>query len=172
MHLLSQIIYSCKTLYMFRTVFSSIIRSSKLRVQQWYMSNSCCYMLLSGMRWNSVLSYCRNIFRCTDLWMLNLNVVACSAKGSGFLKYRELTESASCGPVSFWRRVIRRTARACLPLQELMWWNVDILSSVSSLNPNPILGSRRNSFCRMSRILTLPLIAINEMHLLTFFVPQ
>ena len=34
MHLLCQIIYSCKTLYMFRTVFPSIIRSSKLRVQQ------------------------------------------------------------------------------------------------------------------------------------------
>jgi len=42
MHLLSQIIYSCKTLYMFRTVFPSIIRSSKLRIQQWYMSN-CNY---------------------------------------------------------------------------------------------------------------------------------
>jgi len=41
MHLLSQIIYSCKTLYMFRTVFQSIIRSSKLRIQQRYMSNSC-----------------------------------------------------------------------------------------------------------------------------------
>ena len=50
MHLLSQIIYSCKTLYMFRTVFPSIIRSSKLRIQQRYMSNSCCYLLLSGMR--------------------------------------------------------------------------------------------------------------------------
>jgi hypothetical protein len=34
MHLLSQIIHSCKTLYMFRTVFPSIIRSSKLRIQQ------------------------------------------------------------------------------------------------------------------------------------------
>ena len=43
MHLLSQIIYSCKTLYMFRTVFPSIIRSSKLSIQQRYMSNSCCY---------------------------------------------------------------------------------------------------------------------------------
>jgi hypothetical protein len=52
MHLLSQIIYFCKTLYMFRTVFPSIIRSSKLRIQQRYMSNSCCYLLLSGMRWN------------------------------------------------------------------------------------------------------------------------
>jgi len=30
---------------MFRTVFSSIIRSSKLRVQQRYMSNRCCYLL-------------------------------------------------------------------------------------------------------------------------------
>jgi hypothetical protein len=39
MHLLSQIIYSCKTLYMFRTVFPSIIRSSKLRIQQRYTSN-------------------------------------------------------------------------------------------------------------------------------------
>jgi hypothetical protein len=32
-HLLSQIIYSCKTLYMFPTFLSSIIRSSKLRIQ-------------------------------------------------------------------------------------------------------------------------------------------
>ena len=48
MHLLSQIIYSCKTLYMFRTVFPSIIRSAKLRIQQRYMSNSCCYLLLAA----------------------------------------------------------------------------------------------------------------------------
>jgi hypothetical protein len=33
MHLLSQIIYSCKTLYMFRMVFPSIIRSSKLHIR-------------------------------------------------------------------------------------------------------------------------------------------
>ena len=52
MHLLSQVIYSCKTLYMFRTGFQSIIRSSKLRIQQRYMSNSCCYLLLSGVSWN------------------------------------------------------------------------------------------------------------------------
>jgi len=43
MHLLFQIIYSCKMLYMFWTVFPSVIRSSKLHIQQWYMSNSCCY---------------------------------------------------------------------------------------------------------------------------------
>jgi len=54
MHLLSQIIYSCKTLYMFWTVFPPIIRSSKLRIQQQYMSNSCCYLLLSAIRWSSV----------------------------------------------------------------------------------------------------------------------
>jgi hypothetical protein len=48
MHLLSQIIYSCKTLYIFRTVFPSIIRSSKLCIQDRY----------NGMRWNcsSILS--------------------------------------------------------------------------------------------------------------------
>ena len=51
-HLLSQNIYSCKTLYMFRTVVPSIIRSSILRIQQRYMSKSCCYLLLSGMRWD------------------------------------------------------------------------------------------------------------------------
>jgi len=34
--LLSQIIYSRKTLYIFRTVFPSIIRSSKLHIQQRY----------------------------------------------------------------------------------------------------------------------------------------
>jgi len=51
MYLLSQIIDSCKMVYMFRKIFPSIIRSSKLRIQQRYMSNSCCYLLLSGMRW-------------------------------------------------------------------------------------------------------------------------
>ena len=59
MDLLSQIIYSCKTIYMFRTGFPSIIRSSKLRIQQRYMSNSCCYLLLAGMRWNAVPSHPR-----------------------------------------------------------------------------------------------------------------
>jgi len=57
MHLLCQIVHSSKTLYMFRTAFSSIIRSSKLRIQQRYMSNSCCYLLLSGMRWNCMEFY-------------------------------------------------------------------------------------------------------------------
>jgi hypothetical protein len=52
MHLLSHICYPRKTLYIFRTVLPSIIRSSKLRTQQRHMSNSCCYLLLSGMRWN------------------------------------------------------------------------------------------------------------------------
>jgi len=42
MHLLSQIIYSRKKLYMFRTIFPSIIRSSKLPIQQRCKSNSCC----------------------------------------------------------------------------------------------------------------------------------
>ena len=37
MHMLSQIIDSCKTLYMFRTDFPSIIRNSKLRIQQRYV---------------------------------------------------------------------------------------------------------------------------------------
>jgi len=46
MHLLSQIIYSCKMLYVFQSVFLSIIRSSKVRIQQRYMSDSCCYLLL------------------------------------------------------------------------------------------------------------------------------
>jgi len=39
MHLLSQIIYSCKTLYMLWTVFPSISWSSKQRIWQRYMSN-------------------------------------------------------------------------------------------------------------------------------------
>jgi len=59
MHLLSQIIYSCKTLYMFRTVFSSVIRSTKLRVQQRYTSNSCCYLLqqVAAAVWHITLLY-------------------------------------------------------------------------------------------------------------------
>jgi hypothetical protein len=44
----SHIIYSCKTLYMFRTVFPPIIRSSKLLIQQRYMSKCCCYLLLAA----------------------------------------------------------------------------------------------------------------------------
>jgi Ca2+/H+ antiporter len=45
MHLLSQIIYSCKTLYMFRAVFPSNIRSSKLRIQhRQTAAATCCYL--------------------------------------------------------------------------------------------------------------------------------
>jgi hypothetical protein len=49
MHLLSQFIYSCKTLYMFRTVFPSIIRSSKTAYTAAVYFKQ---LLLSGMRWN------------------------------------------------------------------------------------------------------------------------
>jgi hypothetical protein len=56
-HLLSQIIYSCKTLYMFRTVFPSIIRSSKLQFHL-IPDNSRClaytvvvYGILSSWWW-------------------------------------------------------------------------------------------------------------------------
>jgi len=52
MHMLSQIIYSCKTLYMFRTVFPSIIRSSKLRIQQGIYVKQ---LLLSVMRCNGTV---------------------------------------------------------------------------------------------------------------------
>jgi len=57
MHLLSQIIYSCKSLYMFQKVFPSIIRSSKLSIQQRYMSNSCCYLQVAAAIWNIPLLY-------------------------------------------------------------------------------------------------------------------
>jgi len=68
MHLLSQIIYSCKTLYVFRTVFPSIIRSSKLRIQQWYMSNRCCYLLqqVAAAVWHIPVLYTQ--FWATDDW--------------------------------------------------------------------------------------------------------
>jgi len=42
---------------MFRTVFPSIMRNSKLRIQQRYMSNSCCYLLLSAAGSSSCLAY-------------------------------------------------------------------------------------------------------------------
>ena len=59
MHLLSQIICSCKTLYMLRTVFPSIIRSSKLRISSPIAagSSSCLtytvavYAVLSSLWW-------------------------------------------------------------------------------------------------------------------------
>ena len=68
MHLLSLIIYSSKTLYMFWTVFPSNIRSSKLRIQQRYMSNSCCYLLLSGMRWNWLKTYTLAAYAVLSSW--------------------------------------------------------------------------------------------------------
>ena len=42
---LSQIIYSCKTLYMFRTFFQSITRSSKPCIQQRYSTTNKMHML-------------------------------------------------------------------------------------------------------------------------------
>jgi hypothetical protein len=52
MHLLSQIIYSCKTLYMFRTVFPSISRSSEV---------AC----------TATVYVKQLLLRRTDLWLLN-----------------------------------------------------------------------------------------------------
>jgi len=50
MHLLSQIIYSCKMLYMFWTVFPSIIRRSKLHIQQ-LTYTVAVYAVLSSWWW-------------------------------------------------------------------------------------------------------------------------
>jgi hypothetical protein len=44
----SEIIYSCKKLYMFRTVFPSIIRSSKLHIQQQACVNQLLLLAASG----------------------------------------------------------------------------------------------------------------------------
>jgi len=95
-HLLSQIIYSCKTLYMFRTVFPSIIRSSRLHIQQQaYVkqlllpaASSLELLMMDGKTvWNmqcvlrekiigetgaSCWFYYRNILRCADLWTSDL----------------------------------------------------------------------------------------------------
>ena len=38
----SQFIYFCKTLYMFQTVFPSIIRSSKLHIRRQTVTATCC----------------------------------------------------------------------------------------------------------------------------------
>jgi len=67
MHLLSQIIYSRKTLYIFRTVFPSITRSSKLRIQQRYMSNRCCYLLLAAGS-SSSLTYTVAVYAVLSSW--------------------------------------------------------------------------------------------------------
>jgi len=50
MHLLSQIIYSRKMLYMLRTVLPSIIGSSKQHIQQLFDIHRCCIRSL-GPRW-------------------------------------------------------------------------------------------------------------------------
>ena len=65
----SQIIYSCKTLYMFRAVFPSIMRSSRLHIQQQaYVKQlllpAASVPTLAASGW----LYYRNILWCTDLW--------------------------------------------------------------------------------------------------------
>jgi len=57
---------------MFRTVFPSIIRSSKLRIQQRNMSKSCCYLLLSGMRWNCIPCHPRQQQVAAVVWHIPL----------------------------------------------------------------------------------------------------
>ena len=68
MHLLSQIIYSCKTLCMFRTVFPSIITSSKLRIQQQYMSNK---QLLLAAGSSNCLTYTVAVYASFELLMMD-----------------------------------------------------------------------------------------------------
>jgi len=79
LHLLSQIIYSCRTLYMFRTVFPSIIRSSKLRIQQRYMSNSCCYLLPAAGN-SSCLTYTFAVYAVFSSWWWT-GIRVCSTGG-------------------------------------------------------------------------------------------
>jgi len=63
----SQFIYFCKTLYMFQTVFLSIIRSSKLHIQRqvlvWQIPDALC-AVLSSWWWTEKLSEtCRASYR-------------------------------------------------------------------------------------------------------------
>ena len=54
MHNISNLFYFGTTLYMFRTVFSSIIRSLRLYIQQQIYVIKFCGCLLAGTRWISI----------------------------------------------------------------------------------------------------------------------
>jgi hypothetical protein len=114
MHLLSHIIYSCKTLYMFRTVIPSIIRSSKLRIQQRYVSNSCCLLLL-GIRWNCssisspfIMTVCNISINEESVIVVNYN----NDQSQRLLSLRIFLGTDSCLPMSV-RSIVTegRTAR-------------------------------------------------------------
>jgi len=49
-HLLSQIIYSCETLYKFRTSFRPSSGAQDCVYSDRHLSNSCCYLPLGAMR--------------------------------------------------------------------------------------------------------------------------
>ena len=51
---MSQFILFGVTLYMFRTVFLSIIRSSRLYIQQQACQTDTAYRLLAGTSWNII----------------------------------------------------------------------------------------------------------------------
>jgi len=63
MHLLSQIIYFCKTLYMFRS-FRPSSGAQDCTYSNRHTSNSCCYLLLSAMRWtvSQIIYSCKTLY--------------------------------------------------------------------------------------------------------------
>jgi len=67
MRLLSEIIYSCKTLYMFRTVFPSIIRSSKLRIQGQVYVKQLLLPVAAGS--SSCLTYTVAVYAVLSSWL-------------------------------------------------------------------------------------------------------
>jgi hypothetical protein len=92
MHLLSQIIYSCKTLCMFRTVFPSIIRSSNLRIQQWHMSDSCCYR-----GWDKLVHFVASPTASVTVLILNVSIpIVQPTRYTRYLKLFILVKRCMC----------------------------------------------------------------------------
>jgi len=69
MHQCLNLFYFWKTLYMFRTVFPSIIRRSRLYIQQQAHVKQNCWLLAA-----SCWIYYRNIIRCTAIWTSDKSV--------------------------------------------------------------------------------------------------
>ena len=124
---------------MFRTVSLSIIRSSSLHTQQWYMSYRIAYSLLAIWQISaSSWFYYKNLSRCKVTWSSNI-----SKRGFSYLNYVQ---------IDFCSYLLQYfNAVYCIKRLNVLWSSIYqrdciLLQNVTSDSTQPIYGSGSTYF--------------------------
>ena len=135
MHNILNLFYFGTTLYMFQTVFPSIIRSLKPYIQHqvhvWHVLDAVC-TILDSWRWTERPSEtCRVLFQnkinlrnCASGWLYYRNILRCTVLQTSNLKKLNLYQFCVCSHVCVWVRVWIVTDDR---VQTVSLWHLEIL---------------------------------------------